>query len=71
VSLKKNPEGMGWVAICDCGETMEILDALDRGSAARKLLMDDWRFVKAGKIIKHMCPQCFEGAEIDKKSERK
>jgi hypothetical protein len=71
VSLRKNENGLGWVVDCDCGEVMEILDALDKTSAAYKLMSDGWRFVKVGKIIKHMCPQCLEAANNDKNSEKK
>ena len=71
MSLHKNKEGMGWVVTCDCGEVLEILDVTNRADAARRLTEDKWRFVKVGSLIKHMCPQCTEGAEIDKNSARK
>lgn len=66
MSLKKNEDGMGWIVICDCGEELEILDAKTRADAARYMHQDKWRFVKVGRQIKHRCPACILGNELDK-----
>lgn len=68
MSLKNNEEGMGWIAICECGEELEIMDAKTRAEAARCMYQENWRIVKDGTRWYHYCPSCVLGDELDKKA---
>jgi hypothetical protein len=71
MSLKKNNEGMGWIAICECGEELEIMDAQTMAEAARCMKQENWRIVKDGTRWYHQCPSCSTDEELEKPGKNK
>ena len=71
MSLKRNDAGVGWVAICECGEELEIMDAQTMTEAARCMKQENWRIVKDGSRWYHYCPSCIQDEDLEKSDKNK